>query len=282
MTAVRTISTLAAYELRIVLRSRWVAAYAIVFAALAFAVSYFGLAVIEFTGLQQFDRTSVSLLNLVLYLVPLATMLMPVQSLRAEGGATDQLFAEPVSRGEVLLGKLAGLLGAHVAAAVIGFGFTGALVAVRLGTEGLSSYIVLVGFTLLIGAVFLSLSTLFTVLSGRGPRAYAVVLVAWFVLVLVFDLLVIGVSFMLPEGWANRLAIAGVFLNPVDAARVGALLAISGKELFGPAGAQLVRTLGSVSSAIALLVSALVLWAALPLAAALAVIRRQDITSREP
>lgn len=57
------------------------------------------------------------------------------------------------------------------------------------------------------------------------------------------------------EVWANRTAFAGVFLNPVNVSRVGTMLVISGKEMFGPAGAQLVRIPGGVP-AIAMLIAA--------------------------
>ncbi|MHC4341861.1 MAG: ABC transporter permease [Planctomycetota bacterium] len=273
----RTVATIARHELRIVLRSRWVAVYALVFAALTLAVSYFGLTIIEFTGFQEFDRTAVSLLNLILYVVPLATMLMAVQSFREEGGATDQLFTEPVTKGEIVLGKLAGLSMAHVLATVLGFGLTGVLVGIEVGDRGLESYLVLVGFTVLVGMVFLALSALLAILSGRRGRAYAVVLVAWFFLVLLFDLLIIGLSFILPEAWANRVAFLGVFLNPVDATRVATMLAIAGKELFGPAGAQLVRGLGGVPQAVVLLCLTLAAWIGIPAVAATITLDRQDL-----
>jgi len=113
--------------------------------------------------------------------------------------------------------------------------------------------------------------------AGRGLRAYASVVVAWFVFVLLFDLLVIGLTFVLPEAWATRLAITGVFANPIDATRVATLLAIAGKELFGAAGAQLVRSLGGVGPAIAVLTAVLVTWFAVPAAAGVWVLKRRDL-----
>jgi Cu-processing system permease protein len=271
------IATLAAHELRLVLRQRWVVAYALLFAILASAVSYFGLSIIELTGWQEFDRTAVSLLNLVLYIVPLACMLMTVHSLRTEGGATDQLFAEPVTRTEVLLGKVVGLSGVHLLATLIGFGVPGVLIGIRVGSFGLPAYLALVAFTAILGIIFIALASLTTIAARRSARAYAVILAAWFVFLLLFDLLIIGLTFVLPEQWATRLALCGLFLNPVDATRVGTLLAISGKELFGAAGAQLVRSMGGPHAAIALLVAVLAAWVAVPLAVCARWLRRQDL-----
>jgi len=134
-----------------------------------------------------------------------------------------------------------------------------------------------VAFTLLLGLVFSALGALITLLARRSLRAYALVMVAWFVLVLLFDLVVIGLTFTVPERWANRLALGALFANPVDATRVAALLGIAGKELFGPAGAVLVRALGGTAPATALLVASLVLWIALPAGLAVATLRRQEV-----
>lgn len=273
----RTLGVIARQELRVLLRSRWVLLYSAVFAVLTSGVSYFGLAVVEFTGFQSFDRTAVSLLNLVLYIVPLATMLMAVQSFRPEGGITEQLLAEPATRAEIVVGKLAGLAGAHLLATLLGFGFTGALIAIKVGTYGLPAYLAVVVYTLLVGLVFLALGSLITLLARRGLRAYALVMVTWFVLVLLFDLLVVGATFLLPEAWANRLAVGALFANPVDATRVATLLAVAGKELFGPAGARLTRALGGTAPAIALLTAVLALWVLVPAGLGIATLRRQDV-----
>ena len=272
----RLIALIARQELRIALRNRWVILYAAVFAVLTFSISYFGLSVAEFAGFQEFDRTAVSLLNLVLYLVPFATMLMAVQSFSAEGGGVDRLLTEPVARLEILLGKISGVGVAHILAAVIGFGFTGMLIAAKAGMHGFGAYLSLAGFTIILGIVFIALASFLAIAAGRGARAYALVLVAWFVSILMFDLVIIGISFVLPEGWANRVALAGVFLNPADAARVAALLSAAGKEMLGAAGAILLRAFGGAGGAIALLTLALAGWTAVYTALAADLLKRQD------
>jgi Cu-processing system permease protein len=175
------------------------------------------------------------------------------------------------------MGKVGGLVAAHILATVIGFSFTGVLVGSKVGMRGIASYLVLVGFTILVGVVFVAISVMLTILAHRGTRAYAVVLVTWFVLVLLFDLVIIGLGFALPEIWANRTAFAGVFLNPIDATRVGTMLAISGKEMFGPAGAQLVRGLGGIPQAVSLMVAVLVAWVVVPTAVGAFALNRQDL-----
>jgi len=74
--------------------------------------------------------------------------------------ADDQLFAEPVTVTEIVLGKVIGLVAAHILATVLGFSFTGVLVGSKVGTAGMSSYLVLVGFTILVGVVFAGARTI--------------------------------------------------------------------------------------------------------------------------
>lgn len=272
-----TILTIARQDVVLALRQRWVAVYGAVLATLTLAVAYFGLVVVELTGWQDFERTAMSLLSLVLYIVPLGSMLLAVQSFRSDGGATDQLFAEPVTRTEVWLGKVLGLAVVQALACLLAFGFTGVVIGYQVGTLGLQAYVILVASTLLTGTVFVALGSLLSVLAGRTTRAYAVVLAAWFALVLLFDLLVIGVSFLVPELWANRLAIGGVLVNPVDAARVGTVIGIAGREMFGPAGAQLTRALGGSAQAMAFLVGVQIAWLASTLLAGAVSLSRQDL-----
>ena len=273
----RIVCAIGRQEVRIILRNRWVLAYALILAALSFAVAYFGLAVIEFTGFQSFQRVAVSLLNLALYLIPLGAMLMTVQSFRPEGGATDQLFSEPVTVGEIVIGKTLGLMASHLLATVLGLSFTGILVGSRNSLEGLGAYLTLLAFSLLTGAVFISVAVLLSVLSHREVKAYALILVTWFFAVILYDLLVIGINFLVPEYWGNRLSTAAVFMNPVDAARVATILSICGRELFGAAGAKLVRDLGGITQAVFCLTCALVVWAVVPLAASIQALKRHDL-----
>ncbi|HEX8984368.1 MAG TPA: ABC transporter permease subunit, partial [Bryobacteraceae bacterium] len=103
------IRTIAAQELKINIRNKWTLVFALVFAALALAISYFGLVTEAVIGFQGFTRTTASLLNLVLYLIPLISLTMGALSFTGEKGASELLFSQPVTRTEILAGKLAGL-----------------------------------------------------------------------------------------------------------------------------------------------------------------------------
>src|SRR5512138_3035817 len=106
---VQAVITIDRQELTINIRNRWTLTFAIAFGVLALAISYFGMVTAGAIGFQGFERTSASLLNLVLYVVPLVALVMGTMSFTNDRAASEILFSQPVTRSEILLGKLAGL-----------------------------------------------------------------------------------------------------------------------------------------------------------------------------
>jgi Cu-processing system permease protein len=271
------ITTIARQELIINIRNRWTLIFAVAFSVLVLAISYFGLVTAGAIGFQGFARTSASLLNLVLYIVPLVALTMGTLSFTSEKSLNEMLFAQPVTRAEILLGKLAGLFASIFTATLIGFGVGGMIIAAKAGTDGALRYPLFVAFALLLALVFLSLSALIAALCRRQTKAFGVALFIWFFYVLFYDLLVIGATFLMKERVANKFIFASLFGNPVDIVRVATLIALDGKEVFGAAGAALLRFLGGGTASITLLVAVLVAWIFIPLFFSQRVLEHQDI-----
>lgn len=271
------IITIARQELVINIRNKWTLLFAAAFGVLVLAISYFGLVTAGMTGFQGFARTSASLLNLVLYIIPLIALTMGTLSFTSEKSASELLFSQPVSRTEILLGKVSGLFVSIFTATLIGFGLAGLVIATQAGTEGLLRYPLLVGFSLLLALVFLSLSAFISALCQRKTKAFGVALFVWFFLVLFYDLLIIGVTFLLKERTANTFIFASLFGNPVDIVRVACLMMLDGRDVFGAGGAALLRFLGGERLSILLLLVTLALWIIAPLLFAQRLLRRQDI-----
>jgi Cu-processing system permease protein len=271
------ITAIARQELVINIRNRWTIVFAVAFGALALAISYFGLVTAGQIGFQGFARTSASLLNLVLYIIPLVALVMGTLSFTSEKSAGELLFSQPITRTEILLGKLLGLFASIFTATLVGFGLAGLVIASNAGTEGSLRYPLFVGFSLLLALIFLSLAAFISALCGRKAKAFGVALFVWFFFVLFYDLLVIGATFLLKERTANTFIFASLFANPVDMVRVASLMALDGKEIFGAAGAALLRFFGGEVLSLLLLLSALALWIIAPLLLARSLLGRQDI-----
>ena len=195
----------------------------------------------------------------------------------SEKSASELLFSQPVSRAEILLGKLIGLFASIFTATLIGFGLAGLVVAAKISTEGSLRYPVFVVFSLFLALIFLVLSALISALCQRKAKAFGVAIFVWFFFVFFYDLLVIGLTSLLKERTANAFIFGSLFGNPVDMVRVASLMALDGKDIFGAGGAALLRFLGGETKSLLLLVMALTLWILIPLVLAQRVLRRQDI-----
>ncbi len=270
------IVTIARQELIINIRSRWTLVFASVFGILVLAISYFGLITAGVVGFEGFARTSASLLNLVLFVVPLVSLVMGTLSFTSEKSSSELLFSQPVTRTEILAGKLLGLFAAVLVATLIGFGLAGLVIAIKAGPEGSLRYPAFVSLSLVLALIFLTLSALVAILCHRKSSAFGASLFLWFFFVLLYDLLVLGGTFLLGERTANAFLFMSLPGNPVDMVRVASLIALDGKEVFGAAGAALLRFLGGRSSLV-VLAACLLLWIVLPFLAARGLLKRQDI-----
>lgn len=268
----------ARYELLLAVRSRWLQAFAATFAVLALAVASAGYIVSGGHGVQDFARTAAALVQLVLLIVPLAALVFGGLALTPERGAAELLFAQPVSRRAVLAGRVAGVWIALVAAQLLGFGAAGLVVQQQAGLDGAAQYAALVAVGAALTAVFLAVAALLASgNTGRRTRVLAAGLVVWFVATVIFDLAALGAASLLRSGAASRLLLTAALVNPVDAARVAALVAIDGAAAFGGATLALFRFAGGPAQTMALAALSLAVWAVAPLVLAMRRLHAADI-----
>jgi Cu-processing system permease protein len=271
------IKIIAQRELTISIRNKWTVVFASLFAVLVTAIAYFGTMASGEASFQGFGRTSASLLSLVLYLVPLVALMMGTQSFLALEGDSEMLFSQPVFRSEIVLGKLFGLFLAIATSMLAGFGVGGLIIAIRTDTADMAAYASFVLLSLILSAVFLSISALVAVLNRRQTRAFGASLAVWFFFVIFFDLLVLGGSLLLREKLANYFIFASLFANPVGMVRVAGIIALNGPEAFGAAGAALMKFIGGAVYGVAALFVGLLIWILLPFYASVTLLKRQDI-----
>ena len=255
-------------EVRDALTNRWLIAYSILLGGLGLAATATGLDSASGLAIQAFGRTTATLMNLCLLLSPLVAVVMGAALIAGEQerGTLEHLLAQPLTRAELLIGKHLGLLAALTAATVAGFVPAGLAIAIAVGPGMLAHYLLFPTVAALAGAAMAALGVLISVSSRSAVHAQGMAMVTWFAFVLLYDLVLMGslaVSGM-PAEWLAA-ALVG---NPVDAARVLGVLALEPDlYLLGPAGSFLTTRLAATGTA-ALLISALVLWALLPVGVA--------------
>jgi len=218
----RQIFAVAMKELRDRLRNRWVIAIALVFAALALVIAYFGGAQQGAVGLRSIEFTIASLVSLVIYLIPLIALLLGFDAIvgERERGSLELVLTLPITRLELLLGKYLGLAAALSLSTLVGFGLVAVLLVAQTGTAGLEPYLGFMFSSVLLGLAFLSLAVMLSVLASDRARASGLAIALWFFFVLVFDLLLLGL--LVASGgeaggaWFPYL----LLLNPADVFRI--------------------------------------------------------------
>jgi len=192
---VKQICTIAAKEFSDRFRSGWVIACAMVWLGAIALTSLFGLVQIGRIGLQGYDRTAVSLLNLVQYLVPLLGLLLGHDLLvsEREDRTLALIHAGGVTRARVLSGKFIG--GCFTLAFPLGLGFVIAGTAIGLSAKdkAMGSFFTLAISGLVLGVIFLGLGLLISTLCRSRVQTLVCALLAWCIAVFAFDLVAMGV-----------------------------------------------------------------------------------------
>ncbi|MBI1978192.1 MAG: ABC transporter permease subunit [Candidatus Omnitrophica bacterium] len=265
---IQSILIIAGKEFRDAKRSRWFLIISLLFAILALALSLLGLAGLGSIGVAGFSRTAASLLNLVLLIVPLMSLLLGAMSVASEReqGTLVTLLAQPVTSSEVLLGKFLGTASALTATILLGFGLSGLVISWYGDIAELRSYLVLVGFTVLLGLASLSVGFCISIFAHKSTAAVGVALFFWFLFLFLSDLGLMGMSivFRLPPKYLLWLTA----LNPPEAFKLAVIGALhGGLEVFGVAGRYAMDVFGDWF--VLFLGGILTLWIFLPLASAL-------------
>lgn len=270
------ITTVMKKEVRDALNSKWLLVYAGVFAALALGLSYLGQENLGSLGFENFSRTTASILNLCLLLAPLIALSLGAGAIAGERdrGTLTYILAQPLNRWELVLGKFAGLFASIGIATTAGFGLAGAVIAIYASTMDVSTYLLFLVLVLALIAVMTGIGLVASVVSQTRVQALSLALLVWFVAVLLFDLVLIGmVSAASLGGGALLLALLA---NPVEIVRVLAIIHLEPDlQILGPFGSFLLERLG-VAGATAVLAAALALWTITPVAVATWLFRSKD------
>ena len=240
-------------------RNHWFVLYAAIFAALSLGLSWFGLSGLSSYGLSGFGRTTASMINMVLLIVPLMGLTLGAISLAGERerGTLLYMLAQPISKMEFLLGKFIGVALALLGALVIGFGLSGFLIAWHGGATQAGDYLALVALTFLLGLVSLSIGMFISSALRKADTAIGVALFVWLILVFFGDLGIMGSALTLKLNIHQLFALS--LLNPLQVFKLAALFVLQGNlEIFGPVGNFAVRAYGS--QLLPLLLGILILW----------------------
>ena len=274
----RILWCLALKELRDGLRNRWIAAAIIVLGTLALALSLLGSAPTGSVRVSALDISVISLASLSVYLIPLIALMLSFDALvgEFERGTMMLLLTYPVSRWQVIIGKFIGHTLILFIAIFAGYG--GSMLIMTLVTggslDGWQAYATMMFSSLILGAIFIALGYLVSVLVKERATAAGTAIGLWLIFVVLYDLLLFGALLVDDQQViGQQLFSTLMLLSPTDTYRI---LNLSLFDSIGQA-AGIAGVASKAGMSAALLFSILFLWVLVPLALTLTKFQRREL-----
>jgi ABC-type transport system involved in multi-copper enzyme maturation permease subunit len=157
----RAAYTIAKKEFLDNIRNRWIILLTIILFILVIVFSYLAGGQTGGKGaLGNMQNTVLGLLSISSMLIPLIAIILGFSTIsgEAESGALYVVLSYPITRFEVLLGKLLGLGLVIVVAVLAGFGLGGIIITATVSGESWLGYLGFMGLTILLGFTILSLA----------------------------------------------------------------------------------------------------------------------------
>jgi ABC-type transport system involved in multi-copper enzyme maturation permease subunit len=223
-------------------RSKWIIGLIIIFIIMALLASYLAGAQ-EGQALGNMQETVLTLMSIAGILVPLIAIMLGYAAIsgECESGSMGILLSYPLRRVDILVGKIIGLGLVIVVSTVAGFGLSGIAIAAAAGTESGLSYLAFIGYTILTGFLYLSMSIMFSSFAKRRTTSLGlgVVLFFWS---MIYGMIVFGL-YAATGGDVEGLFVgavdfphwlwASVVFSPMDMYQMGVWLAFDIDRAFG-------------------------------------------------
>jgi Cu-processing system permease protein len=251
------------YEIRDVMRSRWLVVYGAFFLVAT-------LLLFQFSG--PTDRAVISLANLSLAIIPLVAILFSTMYLYNSRDFVEMLLAQPVDRKALFIGQYAGLILPITGAFVLG---TSIPMIANPGQISVSTVATLIICGVLLGALFLALGVLITVRIEDRVKGLAAAIMIWLFFIVVYDAVLLAAVRSFSDYPLEGALIVATLLNPIDLARVLMMLQLDIAAMMGYTGAVFEQFFGTVLG-MALSGTSLIIWCVVPLLIASRGFQRKD------
>ncbi|GFN32304.1 ABC transporter permease [Paenibacillus xylaniclasticus] len=224
--------TIAAREIRMGFRNVW--AYS--FMALFTVFTIILLLINARNAVEGYSGATSSMLNLILYLVPLMSLLLGAFSLTAEKeeGSWQLLWAYPLGTLSYILGKYAGLSLVLWTIMFFGYGLSGLLGAVAGSMFAFHDFMLFVIFSMGLSFLFLAIALLIGTFARNRWQALTICVAVWFFAIIGWPSVLLAVLGMLPFMYVKPLLVILTFLNPAELVRLFVIVKLGGGSILGP------------------------------------------------
>ena len=241
------------YELRDVVRSRWLIAYALFFGITTDALLRFGSA----------GKALVSLTSVTLFIVPMVGLVFGTVYLDNAREFTELLLAQPITRRQLFTGLYLGLTLPLAGAFIFGVGIPFML----HGVDDRALYVPLMTLALVgvaMSCVFTAIAFVISACFDDRLRRMGAAIGVWLVMAVLYDGLVLVIVMLFGDYPIERPMLALMIANPVDLARMLLLLQFDMSALMGYTGAAFQQFFQGGTGTV-IVGAALVTWTAAPL-----------------
>lgn len=244
-----------------ILRNKIVLAYMLFLAIVSFSV---------FSLEDEVRKGLLTLMNLVLFIVPLVSVIFATIYMYNSSEFIELLLSQPVKRKTIWTSLFFGLSGSLVLAFLLGAGLP--ILIYDQSIAGL--FIVLMGILLTI--IFVAIGLVAVVKTRDKAKGIGFAILLWLYFALLFDGLVLFILFQFADYPIEKAMIAVSMLNPIDLGRILVLLQMDVSAMMGYTGAIFKDFFGTNAGLLAS-VTVLLLWIAAPLIYSLRKFDKKDL-----
>lgn len=244
-----------------ILRSKIVVAYTIILAILSWS---------SFALEDNASKGILTILNVILFTVPLVSILFSTIYLYNSSEFIELLLSQPIKRRKIWLSLFFGLSLSMVLAFFIGAGIP--LLLYSLDDVG----IMMITIGCLISVIFVALAFLSSIVTRDKAKGIGISIMTWLYFALLFDGMVLFLLFQFSDYPIENAMVGITALSPIDLARIQILLHLDVSAMMGYTGAIFKDFFGT---AMGLVISFLLLclWAIIPFTISLRKFKNKDL-----
>ncbi|WP_232697692.1 ABC transporter permease [Brevibacillus daliensis] len=219
-------------EVRIGFRNPWAYSFLALFSVFSLAL----LLIQAQAYMDGYTHTTGAMLTLILYLLPLMTILLGSFSITTEKeeGSWQLLSTYPLSTSSFLVGKYLGLALVLLVIISFGYGLSGVVGLLFGKSFSLSVLLFFFMFSLLLVLLFLGIAIWIGTLCQNRWQALTVGVSVWFLFILAWPTLLIAILGWLPYPFIKPAVQLLTILNPAELVRIFMVVKMGGGSIFGP------------------------------------------------
>ncbi|MBS1538734.1 MAG: ABC transporter permease subunit [Bacteroidetes bacterium] len=260
----RTIFKVFQYELRDVVRSKWVILYTLFYLLITDALFRFG---------SDTSRAMVSLMNIIILLIPLVSIIFGTMYFYNARDFVEMLLSQPIERKRLFIGLFSGLALPLSGGFVLGVCLPFAIHSGKI--YDMSSFVMLLASGILLTFIFIALALFISTKTDDKVRGLGISLLVWLFCAVLYDGLIWLIIAYFGDYPLEKAMIGLTIANPVDLARIVIMLKFDIAALMGYTGAVFEKFFGSLVG-ITIAGSSLILWIVAPLFAGMKLFNKKD------